>query len=170
MGPRELRESSKPIGIIRNRKQAKMGRKSPKKGISKWGWCKGQQTPKVRDMVIGSRKSERLIKNPWECKNGIGQGCQKKWSGSRMPKGIKWAKEAQDDMRINPIENTKQHELSKGKIRGRPKGGPVSTVKQYMAETIQWHGRSINRPTNQKWKETWAVLKKERPIPKQNPT
>ena len=37
-GPKELREgSSKPIGIIRSKKQVKMGRRSPKKGISKWG-------------------------------------------------------------------------------------------------------------------------------------
>ena len=77
MGPRELRESSKPIGIIRNRKQAKMGRKSPKKGISKWGWCKGQQTPKVKDIVIGLGKLKRFSKNPWKCKNGMGQGCPK---------------------------------------------------------------------------------------------
>ena len=46
-----------------------------------------------------------------------------------MSKEIKWAKEAQDDMRINQTENTKQRKLSKGKIHGRPKGGPVSTVK-----------------------------------------
>ena len=36
-GPRKPRkESSKPMGIIRNGKQAKVGRRSPKKGISKW--------------------------------------------------------------------------------------------------------------------------------------
>ena len=46
-GPREHREGSgKPIGIIRNGKQAKMDQRSPKEGIIKWGWCKGQQTPK----------------------------------------------------------------------------------------------------------------------------
>ena len=37
MGPREPRgRSNKPMSIIRNGKQAKMGRRSPKKGISKW--------------------------------------------------------------------------------------------------------------------------------------
>ena len=48
-GPRGAQEgSSKPMRIIRNRKQAKMDRRSPKRGISKGGWCKGQQTLKVR--------------------------------------------------------------------------------------------------------------------------
>ena len=37
-GPREPRKgSSKSMGIIRNGKQAKVGRKGPKKWISKWG-------------------------------------------------------------------------------------------------------------------------------------
>ena len=60
--------------IIRSRKQAKMGRRSPKKGISKAGWCKGRQTPKVYDMIIGPGKPERFSKSPWKCKNGMGQG------------------------------------------------------------------------------------------------
>ena len=78
MGPREPREgSSKPIRIIRSRTQAKMGQRSPKKGISKWGWCKSQQTQKVTDMVIGPEKPERFSKSPWECKNGMGQRCPK---------------------------------------------------------------------------------------------
>ena len=56
-GLREPREgSNKPMGIIRNEMQAKVGQRRPKKGISKWGWCKGQQTPKVKDMILGSRK------------------------------------------------------------------------------------------------------------------
>ena len=42
MGPREPREgSSKHMGIIRSRKQAKIGRRSPKKGISNWDWFRG---------------------------------------------------------------------------------------------------------------------------------
>jgi len=37
MGPREPKEgNSKPMVIITNGKQAKMGQRSPKKGISKW--------------------------------------------------------------------------------------------------------------------------------------
>ena len=41
-GPMESWEgSSKPMGIIK-----KMEGKSSKEGISKWGWCKSQQTPK----------------------------------------------------------------------------------------------------------------------------
>ena len=66
--------SSKLMRIIRSRKQAKMGRRSPKKEINKAGWCKGQQTPKVNDMIIGSGKLERFSKSPWKCKNGMGQG------------------------------------------------------------------------------------------------
>ena len=67
MGPREPKEgSSKPMEIKRNGKQAKIGQRSPKKGISKWGWCKGQQTPKVKDMVIGLGKPERCSQSPWE--------------------------------------------------------------------------------------------------------
>ena len=78
MGPTEPIEGScKPIGIIRSQKQAKMGQRSPKREISKWDWCKGQQTPKVKDMVIGPGKTERFSKSPWECKNEIGQGCLK---------------------------------------------------------------------------------------------
>ena len=65
MGPREPKEEScKPMRTIRNGKQAKMGRRSPKKGINKWGWCKGQQTSKVKDMIIGPGKPERFIKIP----------------------------------------------------------------------------------------------------------
>ena len=41
---------------------------------------------------------------------------------------IKWAKEAQDGMRINPTENTRQRELNKGKVDGKPKRGPTSTI------------------------------------------
>ena len=54
-----------------------MSRRSPKKGLSKWGWCKGQQTPKVKDMVIGLEKPKACSKSPRECKNGMGQGCPK---------------------------------------------------------------------------------------------
>ena len=63
--------------IIRKGKQAKMDWRSPKKGISKWGWYKVQQTPKVKDMTIGSGKPKRCSKSPWECKNGMSQGCPK---------------------------------------------------------------------------------------------
>jgi len=41
-----------------------MGWKSPKKGINKGGWRKGQQTPKVKDIVIGLGKPERFSKSP----------------------------------------------------------------------------------------------------------
>ena len=34
--------------IIRSRKQTKMSWRRPKKGISKWDWFKGQQTPKSK--------------------------------------------------------------------------------------------------------------------------
>ena len=44
----------------------------------------------------------------------------------RMIKGIKWAKKAQNDIRINPVENTRQHELNKRKVHGRPKRGLTS--------------------------------------------
>ena len=44
-----------------------------------------------------------------------------------MLKGIKWAKKAQNDIRINPVENTRQHELNKRKVHGRPKRGLAST-------------------------------------------
>ena len=64
-GPREPKErSSKPMGIIRSGKQAKMGWRSPKKGISKWGRYKSQQTPKVKNMVIGPGKPKRHSKSP----------------------------------------------------------------------------------------------------------
>ena len=97
MGPREPSEgSSKLMGIIRSRKLAKMGRSSPKREISKWDWCKGQQTLKVKDMVIRPGKFERFSKSPWEFKNEMGQGCLKE--------RIKWAEETQDDMRTDPIE------------------------------------------------------------------
>ena len=51
--------------IIRNGKQVKMSRRSPKKGISKWGWCKGQQTPKVKNMVIGQGKPKEMNYCKW---------------------------------------------------------------------------------------------------------
>ena len=44
-----------------------------------------------------------------------------------MLKGIKWAKKAHDSIRINPVENTRQHELNKRKVHGRPKRGLAST-------------------------------------------
>ena len=44
-----------------------------------------------------------------------------------MPNRIKWAKEAQDGIRINPAENNEQRELNKRKVHGRPKKGPAST-------------------------------------------
>ena len=65
------------MGIIRNGKQAKIGWRSPKKGISKWGRCKGQQTSKVKDMIIGLGKPKNFSKSPWEFKNGMNQGCPK---------------------------------------------------------------------------------------------
>ena len=63
--------------IIKNGKQAKMGWRSPKKGISKWGWYNVQQTPKVKNMAIVSGKPKRYSKSPWECKSGMSQGCLK---------------------------------------------------------------------------------------------
>ena len=45
--------------IIRNGKQVKMSWRSPKKGISKWGWCKGQQTPKVKKYGNWAREAQR---------------------------------------------------------------------------------------------------------------
>ena len=76
MGAREPREgSNKLMGIIKSRKQAKMGRRSPKREISKWDWCKGQQTPKVKDIVIGPGNSKRFSKSLWEFKNEKGQEC-----------------------------------------------------------------------------------------------
>ena len=56
--------SSKPMGIVRNRKQVRMGQRSPKKGISKGGWYKSQQITKVKDMPIGSAKSKKFSKKP----------------------------------------------------------------------------------------------------------
>ena len=52
------------MGIIRSGKQAKRGQRSRKKGISKWGWYKGQQAPKVKNMVIGLGKPKRRSKGP----------------------------------------------------------------------------------------------------------
>ena len=52
-----------------------------------------------------------------------------------MPKEIKLAKEAQDNMKTDLAKNAGQRKLSEEKIHGRPKGGPASTVKRY-------HGRS----------------------------
>ena len=75
-GSREPREgSSKPMGIIKNGKQTKIGQMGPKKGISKWSLCKRQQAPEVKNMVIGLRKSEGFNKNPWECRIGMSRGC-----------------------------------------------------------------------------------------------
>ena len=66
MGTREPKEeSNKPMRIIRNGKQVKMSWRSPKKGISKWGWCKGQQTPKVKNMVIGQGKPKEMNYCKW---------------------------------------------------------------------------------------------------------
>ena len=55
-------------------------------------------------MVIGLGKLERFSKSPWECKNEMSQGCLKEWSRPGMSKGIKWAEEAQDDMKTDLVE------------------------------------------------------------------
>ena len=60
--------------IIRSRKQAKIGRRSPKKRISKWDWFK------VKDMIIGLGKPKNFSKSSWECKE---------------QERMRWAKEAQ---------------------------------------------------------------------------
>ena len=62
MEPKE--GNNKPMRIIRNEKQAKMSQRSPKKGISKWCWYKGQEDPKVKDMIIESGKPKRHSKSP----------------------------------------------------------------------------------------------------------
>ena len=156
MGPREPKEgSSKPIGIIRNGKQAKMGRRIPKKGISKWGLCKGQQTSKVKDMVVGPGKPERIHKNPWECKNGMGQGCPKEWSRLRMPKGKEWAEQAQDGMRINPAEILGNVNWIKEKYMASPNEARQAQMRpskhkssNNMTKAMQWRGRNTSQPTN----------------------
>ena len=76
--PRELREgSSKSMGIIRNGKQAKWVGGAQRKELVNGVGAKANKLPKVKDMVIGSGKPKRCSKNPWECKNGMGQGCPK---------------------------------------------------------------------------------------------
>ena len=52
-----------------------------------------------------------------------------------MPKEIKLAKEAQDNMKTDLEKNAGQRKLSEEKMHCRPKGGPANIVKQY-------HGRS----------------------------
>ena len=49
---------------------------------SKTKWIGGAQrkelvNEKVKDMVIGTEKTKKCSKNPWECKNGMGQGYPK---------------------------------------------------------------------------------------------
>ena len=55
-----------------------------------------------------------------------------------MPKRIKWAKEAQDGIRINPTRNIGQCELNKRKVHGRPKRSPASTS-QVVTWQKQWN-------------------------------
>ena len=59
----------------------------------------------------------------------MGQGCPKEWSGSRMPKGIKWAKEAQDGMRINPTDVLGNMNWVKEKYMVGPKEAKQARVK-----------------------------------------
>ena len=50
--------------IVGSEKQVKMGQRCLKKGISKEGWWKHQQTPRVKDMVIRLGKPETFSKKP----------------------------------------------------------------------------------------------------------
>ena len=135
--------------IIRNRKQEKMGQRSPKKWISIRGWCIGQQTPKVKDMVIGLGKPEIFSKSPWKYKNEMGRGCPKEWSGSRMPKWIKWAEKAQNGMRINPIEIPGNLNWIKEKYMVGLKEPSKHKSSNNMTKVMEWHGKSTSRPINQ---------------------
>ena len=45
-------------------------------------------TPVIKYKVIGSRKSKRVSKGPWESRIG---------KGPRKPKQVKWAKDAQEE-------------------------------------------------------------------------
>ena len=77
-GLRELREgSSKPMGIIRNGKQAKWVEGAQRKELVTEVGAKANKPPKVKDMVIGPKKPKRSRKSLWKCKNGMGQRCPK---------------------------------------------------------------------------------------------
>ena len=77
-GPREPREgSSKLVGIIRNGKQSKWVEGAQRKELVNRVGAKANKPPKVKDMVIELGKPKRCSKGPWECKNGMSQGCPK---------------------------------------------------------------------------------------------
>ena len=57
----------------------------------------------------------------------MSRGCSKEWSRLRMPKGIKQAKEAQNSLRTSSVVVLGYTNWVEGKMRGRPKGGLVST-------------------------------------------
>jgi len=63
--------------IKRSRKQAKVGRRSPKKGISKGGLVQRPTNLSGKGYSNWAGKTKKFSKNPWECKNGTGQGCPK---------------------------------------------------------------------------------------------
>ena len=65
------------MGIIRNGKQAKWVKEAQRKELVNRVGAKANKPPKVTDMVIRPGKPKRCSKNPWECKNGMGQGCPK---------------------------------------------------------------------------------------------
>ena len=80
-----------------------------------------------------------------------------------MPQGMKWAKETQDDIRIDPagiLGNVTKGRNNVcnwyGRIREKSSEWKLNDI---MARTMQWCGRGANQPTNQKWKETGAELK-----------
>ena len=74
--PKEPKEgSNKSMRIIRNEKQAKWVEGAQRKELVNEIGAKANKPPKVTDMVIRPGKPKRCSKNPWECKNGMGQEC-----------------------------------------------------------------------------------------------
>ena len=63
--------------IIRNEKQEKWVGGAQKKELVNGVDVKTNKPPKVKDIVIGPEKPKKCSKSPWECKNGMGQGCPK---------------------------------------------------------------------------------------------
>ena len=85
IGPRETREgSSKPKGIIRNGKQVKWVGGAQRKELVNGVGAKANKPPKVKDMVIRPRKPKYVAKAHGNVRI----------EGSRMPKGMKRAKDA----------------------------------------------------------------------------
>ena len=73
--------SSKPMGIMRNRKKAKKGAEEPKEKNWKMGLVWRPINPKEKDVAIGSGEPKEISNSPWECKkegkNEMGWGCPK---------------------------------------------------------------------------------------------